>query len=209
MWVFVSCTTACFDGHMGVQREGFCLSPKMCPKRFIFFKKEREKWMTHHILVFVGTNEGSSFEVTWERVCNSQTEACVSWCLTVQTQVRTTKMKREQNISKRHIKRESSSSWCLWTHSKLEKQNKNPIIITGVAWIQLTNMFLNGGSPVTTCKCSCTLPVGLTWIQCLQTTFWKALSLCTLCRISFNISWGQYLAFCFTVNNASRYQTIF
>lgn len=53
---------ACFDGHMGVQREGFCSSPLMCPKRL------KKKPMTHHILFFVGTNEGSFSEVTEEFV---------------------------------------------------------------------------------------------------------------------------------------------
>lgn len=106
----VSCFTAWFDGHMGEQREGFCLSPEMCPKdKKKKGKKEREKerkkWMTHHILFFVGANEGSSF---WSHlgVRNSQMVACLSWCLTVQTQVWTSKMKREQNISKPHIKRD-------------------------------------------------------------------------------------------------------
>lgn len=54
-------------------------------------------------------------------VRNSQT----SRCLTVQTQGWTNEMKREQHISSRHIKKESSSGWCLWTHLKK----------TGVAWI--------------------------------------------------------------------------
>lgn len=97
----------------------------MCPKRFISFKKrEKSGWLITFWSLLVQMKAALLKSLESLRVCNSQTEACVSWCLTVQTQVRTTKMKREQNISKRHIKRESSSSWCLWTHSKLEKKKK-------------------------------------------------------------------------------------
>lgn len=104
------------------RERGSAYHPKCVQKDLFFLKRERKVDDSSHS----GLCWYKWRQLFWShlRVWNSQTEACVSWCLTVQTQVRTTKMKREQNISKRHIKRESSSSWCLWTHSKLEKKKK-------------------------------------------------------------------------------------
>ena len=75
---------------------GVLLITQKCVQKEIKKKKrEREK-----------RNESSHSVLCWYKwrqlfwshlgVCNSQMEDCLSWCLTVQTQVRKTKMRREQ-----------------------------------------------------------------------------------------------------------------
>lgn len=90
-----------------------------------------------------GVNESSHSVLCWYKwrqcfwshlgVCNSQMEDCLSWCLTVQTQVCTTKKRESKYHQTAHKKEASYSYWCLWTHSYLIKIH---------VWTQLASMQL-------------------------------------------------------------------
>lgn len=65
-------------------------------------KKERKNESSHSVLCLYKWRQ-----LFWSHLglFNSQMEDCLSWCLTVQTQVWTTEDEEGANISKRHIKR--------------------------------------------------------------------------------------------------------